>query len=353
MRAILRRFWRETAPGLPLAVRTALLLGASPPGFPAAPRPELPSLADHPWDAPALRHLASLSRQADRPAPPPEPLLCCLAGGRAAAMAASLEFAAALPPSCRVLLLDDSADGPNQADMAALLAAWRDRLGERLHVETPATPLGPAIGGNWLLAHPWVREAAFVLWPEPGLVPPAPFPNDCLGLLARAALLHPEAAGWGCGARFLDPAAPDQRDLARLDAPAFALTPARDATGDAAGRLPSILPCPHLAGGVRLFSAARLLADGGWNLAFPDAGSALERDLRLTLAGDGLPWVSQGFLDAHWLLADSPPAPSADARVAGYKLAHRFPPEALAGLHAQQADALTEALLLDIDLLTS
>ncbi|GAB7081452.1 hypothetical protein [Megalodesulfovibrio paquesii] len=242
------------------------------------------------------------------------PLVCVL-GDNASALAATLE---ALHPS------------QEQAAYPVLFCGHSlERALESLPVpghatlELLPTPLGRTIGRTWLVMHPLVRAAEWVIFLDAGMLPPP----DWLGHLAEAVAAAPDARSWGCrGTRFgalgLDPghpplpASPD-----RLETTAFAL---RGVEEDIFG--PCVHPCLTMPGGCRLFRGDRLQEDGGWNLAF-SAGSGpaadVERDLVLALRHGRPACACQHSL---CIPAHGGHAASADPRPDAFKLAHRFSP---------------------------
>lgn len=176
-----------------------------------------------------------------------------------------------------------------------VLAAWADRLGERLHIEQVPVPLGQPASRNWLLALEGVRKSEHALFVVGG----TRVSSDLLQRLGRSVSRHPHAAVWGT--TVVDAAAP-QRILA---ADHHVLTPQADAPAcgnlftprfvlhsyDSInfGQLAHVRTCDHVDGCCQLLHMPtalevpfdlRFTTEGG-----PRAGEDAARSLRLRLAG--------------------------------------------------------------------
>jgi len=171
-------------------------------------------------------------------------------------------------------------------DTAAVLAAWRDRLGADLTVLTVPVNVGAPAGRNWLAAQPDVRAAAFAVYlDDDALVPP-----DWLGRFGAALARYPRAEVYGCRVR----GANAPRFVQSADGHLWP-TPRR---GALQGRGFTLLrpwlhtpdwgaygltrPCATVTGCCHLFPTDVLAATGGFDLRFsPTQYDDLDHDLRL------------------------------------------------------------------------
>ncbi|MHC1713923.1 MAG: glycosyltransferase [Solidesulfovibrio sp.] len=190
-------------------------------------------------------------------------------------------------------------DNGSRDDTAAVLAAWRERLGERLRVVSLPVNVGAPAARNWLASLPEVRAADFVAY----LDDDAYVPTDWLGRFGAAVAAMPEAGVWGCLIRGLDapqfvqcadshlfPTLRRDEDLGR----AFDLAKPWLVTPDL-GQYAVCRPCASVTGCCHLFRTSVLTSLGGFDIRFsPSQYDDLDHDLRLLLVGR-IP-VCQGHL---------------------------------------------------------
>ncbi len=212
-----------------------------------------------------------------------------------AALAATDWAFAAGPGGGRIFVLDNgSTDGT-----PGVLAAWRDRLGERLAVVPLPVNIGAPAARNWLAALPGVRAAAFAAY----LDDDAAVPADWLGRFGAAVEAYPDAGVWGSLVRGVDaPFFVQSADSHLFPSPrrdggfgrAFELARPWLATPDCP-RYAVCRPCASVTGCCHLFRTEVLTGLGGFDIRFsPSQYDDLDHDLRLLL--DGRAPVCQGHL---------------------------------------------------------
>jgi GT2 family glycosyltransferase len=194
----------------------------------------------------------------------------------------------------RLFVLDNgSGDGT-----PAVLAAWREKLGQALAVVTLPVNVGAPAARNWLASLPEVAGRDFVAYLDDDAFVPA----DWLGRLGAAVAAYPGAGVWGCRIRGRD--APHFVQCA--DSHLFPI--ARDAAFGRAfdlaspwlvtpdwGQYAVCRPCSSVTGCCHLFRTSVLRRVGDFDIRFsPTQYDDLDHDLRLLLAGD-VP-VCQGHL---------------------------------------------------------
>jgi hypothetical protein len=186
----------------------------------------------------------------------------------------------------RMFILDNgSADGT-----AEVLAAWGERLGERLSSVTLPINVGAPAARNWLASLPEVQAADFVAYLDDDAV----LPPDWLGRFGAAVAAMPEAGVWGClvrgvdTPRFVQSADSHLFPTSRRDdgfGRAFELARPWLATADCP-RYAVCRPCASVTGCCHLFRTPVLTSLGGFDIRFsPSQYDDLDHDLRLLLAG--------------------------------------------------------------------
>lgn len=254
-------------------------------------RAELSRLAAvRPLDALAMGRLHALRQGLDtRLSPLPGPVTVLLytfdnavrLDRTLAALAATDQSFAPAGGGPRLLVLDNGC----RDDTAAVLAAWRDRLGDTLGVVRLPVNVGAPAARNWLASLPAVRERAFAVYlDDDALVPP-----DWLGRLGAVVAVFPEAGVYGCrvrgsGApRFAQSADGHLWPTPRQDAAwgrGFTLLRPWLHTPDW-GQYALTRPCATVTGCCHLFLTETLTATGGFDLRFsPSQYDDLDHDLR-------------------------------------------------------------------------
>lgn len=260
--------------------------------------------AARPWDSLALCRLHDLATGAcEAMAPLPGSLAVLLYSFNSAplldrtltALAATDWRFAPADGGTRLFALDNGSGD----DTAAVLAGWRERLGERLTLITLPVNVGAPAARNWLAALPQVRQRAFVAYlDDDAFVPP-----DWLGRFGAAVAACPEAGVWGC--RIVGLGAPPFIQCA--DSHLFPTPRDGDGFGRAfdlaspwlvtpdAGQYALSRPCATVTGCCHVFRSNVLEAVGGFDIRFsPTQYDDLDHDLRLLLA-DKVPYY-QGHL---------------------------------------------------------
>jgi GT2 family glycosyltransferase len=181
-------------------------------------------------------------------------------------------------------------DNGSHDETAAVLASWRERLGERLRVVSLPVNVGAPAARNWLASLPEVRAADFVAYLDDDAFVPA----DWLGLFGSAVVGYPEAGVWGglirgldaphfvqCADSHLFPRAHRDDGFGR----AFDLAKPWLVTPDL-GQFAVCRPCASVTGCCHLFRTSVLTSLGGFDIRFsPSQYDDLDHDLRLLLAG--------------------------------------------------------------------
>lgn len=244
----------------------------------------------------------------------------------------------------RLWVLDNgSADETPQ-----VLAAWHERLGQRLSSLRLPVNIGAPAARNWLLSLPEVRGHDYLCFLDDDVS----LPGDWLGRLGSAVARFPAAAVWGC--RVVDeanallvqsvdyvPHAPrSQRDLSQL----LALPTLHLGQPDL-GQFTYLRPCVSVTGCCHLLREADIDKTGGFDIRFsPSQYDDLERDLRVFLGG-GLV-VYQGHLAVRHkrrsgAVAELKPAEIGSALANVRKLEAKHGEETLARISAE-GEALLE-----------
>lgn len=216
---------------------------------------------------------------------------------KAAELDATLEslFASNIGENPVWVLDNGSTDGT-----AAVLAAWQDKAGARLHRISLHVNIGAPAARNWLMSVPEIRDCRWIVYLDDDVE----LPGDWLGRLGAAAQAYPEAGVWGC--KVVDHAQPgvlQSVDLhllpplfeeAEQEARRFKVSDLHHQTLDF-GQFDYLRPCASVTGCCHLFRMDRLQEIGGFDLRFsPSQYDDLEHDIRLNLAGQYA--VYQGFL---------------------------------------------------------
>ena len=196
--------------------------------------------------------------------------------------------------AARVTVLDNGCTD----DTAAVLARWRERLGDRLTVVSLPVNVGAPAARNWLMHRPGVEPHPWTVFLDDDAV----VPEDWLGRLGAAVATYPDAGVWGC--KVVDGERPHVIQNADLHPrPAYG---EESASGPGemsdlhhqvldAGGFDYLRPCLSVTGCCHLFRTEALLESGDFDLVFsPSQFDDLDHDLRLALEGK-LP-VYQGHL---------------------------------------------------------
>jgi GT2 family glycosyltransferase len=180
---------------------------------------------------------------------------------------------------------------------AQVLAAWCERVGERLRIISLHVNIGAPAARNWLMHDPEIREYSWMAYLDDDVELPA----DWLGRLGAAMHCYPDAGVWGC--KVVDHARPvvlQSVDLHLMppfseeEGRRFKVSDLHHQTLDF-GQFDYIRPCASVTGCCHLFRMDRLQESGGFDLRFsPSQYDDLEHDIRLNLAGRYA--VYQGFL---------------------------------------------------------
>lgn len=186
----------------------------------------------------------------------------------------------------RLIVLDNGSGD----DTAAVLAAWRERLGTTLAVVRLPVNVGAPAARNWLARLPQTVDREFVAYLDDDAVVPA----DWLGRFGAAVAAFPEAGVWGCRIRGRDapffvqcadshlfprPRTEDGFGRAFDLASPWLVTPDR-------GQYAVCRPCSSVTGCCHLFRTSVLGAVGDFDIRFsPTQYDDLDHDLRLLLAG--------------------------------------------------------------------
>lgn len=303
-----------------------------------------------PWRVNAALKLAALT-EAPRHAlaPPPGNLTVLLyTWNKAESLDKTLEtlFASRLR-GARVIVLDNgSSDGT-----AALLASWRERLGEddqRLFVESLPLNIGAPAARNWLRRLPAARESDFIAY----LDDDALVPEDWLEQFGQAVARDPGASVWGCRVR---DAAPPPR-VQNADLHLFARAPSGqsepafdirlgllDTCGQDLdfGQLSYSRPCPSVTGCCHLFPAKTFLDGPDFDPRYsPTQYDDLDRDLQVFARG-GRAYYHGALAVGHLRASGALIRESRAGRAASYgnlvKLNGKYEPRDIEAL--EQADA--------------
>ncbi|MHC1788019.1 glycosyltransferase [Solidesulfovibrio sp.] len=192
-----------------------------------------------------------------------------------------------LARAARLVVLDN---GSPAADVAGVLAAAADRLGERLTTVRLPVNIGAPAARNWLAALPEVRSCDFVAY----LDDDACLPPDWLGRFGAAVAACPGAGVWGCRVRGVDaPRYVQSGDAHLLPTPRPEGTLGRGfelarpwLAGPDWGQFGLSRPCASVTGCCHLFAGPVLAGLGGFDIRFsPTQYDDLDHDLRLLLAG--------------------------------------------------------------------
>lgn len=174
----------------------------------------------------------------------------------------------------------------------AVLAACRERLGDRMETVTLPVNVGAPAARNWLLSLPGVREAEFAAFLDDDL----DLPPEWLDELLAAALAHPGAGVVRC--RVLDhepPFAVQSADYHLL--PPYMISRNFDDLPERlsvcnyggipdAGLFAYTRPCASVTGCCHLLRRKEIAERGGFDVRFtPTQFDDLERDLRAFAAG--------------------------------------------------------------------
>jgi hypothetical protein len=240
----------------------------------------------------------------------------------------------------RVWVLDNGSTDQTQH----ILAAWRERLGERLTVLRLPVNIGAPAARNWLLSLPEVRRNPYLVFLDDDVTLPA----DWLPRLGAALAAFPQASVWGC--RVVDEANPSvvqSVDLTPVPvepgAPPLALPGVHLGQPDS-GQFSYLRPCVSVTGCCHLLREADIDRTGGFDIRFsPSQYDDLERDLRLGLSGGFV--VYQGHLAVlhkrrSGAAAERSPAELGNATANTHKLLTKHSVEDL-----QRVRELGEALL--------
>lgn len=194
-------------------------------------------------------------------------------------------------------------DNGSSDSTADVLAAWRDRVGDRLHVISLHVNIGAPAARNWLMHVPQVRECSWMVYLDDDVELPA----DWLGRLARAVAVYPDAGVWGCKVvdhvtstvlqsvdLHLEPVLSEEDRQADKR---FKVSDLHHQTLDF-GQFDYLRPCASVTGCCHLFRMDSLLECGGFDLRFsPSQYDDLEHDIRRNLSGRYA--VYQGFLSVR------------------------------------------------------
>lgn len=253
--------------------------------------------------------------------------------------------------AARLWVLDNgSTDGT-----ADVLAAWGERLGERLSVVRLPVNVGAPAARDWLLSLPEVRRFPFVVFLDDDVALPA----DWLRRLGAAAAEYPEASVWGC--RVADDANPlvlQNVDLTPLppageEGGAPLVLPRVHLSRPDLGQHGYMRPCVSVTGCCHMLRTADIDAVGGFDIRFsPTQFDDLERDLRVVLHGGVV--VYQGHLLVRHKrrsgeLAERSRADIGNAEANTHKLLTKLGPEALAEVRRRGEDVLEADLLRKMD----
>lgn len=191
-------------------------------------------------------------------------------------------------------------DNGSSDSTAAILAAWKERMGQGLEIISLPVNVGAPAARNWLMHEPKIRQCPWMIYLDDDVE----LPPDWLELLAGAVKTYPEAGVWGC--KVVDHAVPavlQSVDLhlepvlseaARQAGKRFEVSGLHRETMDL-GQFDYVRPCTSVTGCCHLFRTDRLHECGGFDLRFsPSQFDDLEHDIRLNLAGQYA--VYQGFL---------------------------------------------------------
>ena len=207
--------------------------------------------------------------------------VCLYTTGKAQEIHATLAALAACGlGGARLVVLDNG----SQDATPQVLAAWKDRLGEKLEVISLPVNVGAPAARNWLMRHPAVAKAEFTAY----LDDDARVPPDWLGRFGEAVRVYPGAGVWGC--KVVDepvPARIQNIDIHFLDQageePAFSSLCGQDLDF---GQFDYLRPCLSVTGCCHLLRTRDLLESGGFDIRFsPTQYDDVDHDLRLAASG--------------------------------------------------------------------
>ena len=173
-------------------------------------------------------------------------------------------------------------------ETSSVLAAWRDRVGERLRVIALPVNVGAPAARNWLLHEAQKSGCRWMAYVDDDVE----LPTDWLQSLGAAMRLYPDAGVWGC--KVVDAAAPavlQSVDLHLVPPDGqdgqdnrFKVSDLHHQTHDY-GQFDYLRPCASVTGCCHLFRLEQLEQVGGFDLRFsPSQYDDLEHDVRLNLA---------------------------------------------------------------------
>ncbi|MBL3582833.1 glycosyltransferase [Oleidesulfovibrio alaskensis] len=265
-----------------------------------------------------------------------------------------------------VALDNGSTDGAQGT--GAVIDAWADRLGDRMHAVHLPVNIGAPAARNWLMHLPQVAECDFAAY----LDDDAALPADWLGHMARAVQVRPAASVWG--GKIVDAAAPyivqsadlhltmagsaddtpEQRSalagesLVSVRACPFNVSDVHAQVTDW-GQFDYIRPCISVTGCCHLFRTADLLDSGDFSLMFsPTQYDDLEHDLRMATQGRHACYT--GFLTVRHMKRTGKAVRMSAAQYGNgagnkYKLHNMYPPESIIRLRRAELDMLERHLL--------
>lgn len=121
--------------------------------------------------------------------------------GKAAIALYSFNKAAELDATLESLFASDIGENPvwvldngSTDGTAAVLAAWQQKAGARLHRISLHVNIGAPAARNWLMSVPQIRECRWMVYLDDDVE----LPGDWLGRLGAAVQAYPEAGVWGC-----------------------------------------------------------------------------------------------------------------------------------------------------------
>ncbi len=239
-----------------------------------------------------------------------EQALSCLADSLATAPSGAVQL---------VVLNNGCTDGT-----AAVLDSWQARLvADVMEVVTLPVNVGAPAARNWLMRHPAVTGAEWVIYMDDDALPPM----DWMGRLGAAARRYPDAGVWGC--RILDAGNPllvqkadmflrppraqvSQEAIAPEYARRFSFSNIHSQVLDA-GQFSYLRPCGLVTGCLHMFRREVLESVGGFDLRFnPSQYDDVAHDIRLGL--HGVFPVYQGHLGVRHLQLSGKAKPIGDGK---------------------------------------
>ncbi|BBD07514.1 glycosyltransferase [Desulfovibrio ferrophilus] len=252
------------------------------------------SLLASPWQVNTLMRLYDLVMQRDQTISMPkgETVVLLYSWNKADDLDKTLASLAAsdAKEACIITLDNGSTDATPQ-----VVDAWANRLGKRFSKIRLPSNIGAPAARNWLMTLPEVRNSRWTVYLDDDveLVP------DWLGRLGAATEAYPAAGVWGC--KVVDIARPaiiqnadlhlrepyDDSTLAHIsNQPTLFEVTDLHHEGPDLGQFDYIRPCASVTGCCHMFSTAKLLQAGEFDIRFsPTQLDDLEHDLRLLLAG--------------------------------------------------------------------